>query len=141
MARGMVAPFFRDEHAKERAAAEAAAAAEVQRHGEAAESAEKKVVRWSGIGAAAGSLGRKARLAAEKIGVQGEGALEGGYRHYKMRAQHQHDFCFSRFNCSDAPFGFAPSSRGAPPSVPPPRRAVPVKMQSVVVGGIGVERG
>ena len=50
MARGMVAPFFRDEHAKERAAAEAAAAAEVHRHGEAAESAEKKVVRWSGIG-------------------------------------------------------------------------------------------
>jgi hypothetical protein len=80
-------------------------------------------------GAAAGSLGRKARLAAEKFGVQGEGALEGGYGHYKMRAQHQHDFRFSRFNCSDARFEFTP--RGAPPSAPP------VETQSVVVRGAG----
>ena len=80
-------------------------------------------------GAAAGSLGRKARLAAEKFGVQGEGALEGGYGHYRMRAQHQHDFRFSRFNCSDAPFEFAPPhKRGAPPS-----RVPPVETQSVVV--------
>ena len=118
MARDMVVPFFGDEHAEGHTAAEAAAAAEVQRHAEATESAEK-VVRWSGNGAAAGSLGRKARLAAEKFGLQGEGALEGGYRHYKMGAQHQHDFRFSRFNCSDEPFEFAPSSRRAPASAPP----------------------
>ena len=30
--------------------------------------------------------------------MQGEGALEGGYAHYRMRAQHEHDFRFSRFN-------------------------------------------
>ena len=63
--------------------------------------------------------------------MQGEGALEGGYAHYRMRAQHEHDFRFSRFNCSDAPFRFAsPRKRAAPPpSVPP------VETQSVVVSG------
>ena len=90
-------------------------------------------------GAAAGSLGRKARLAAEKFGVQGEGALEGGYGHYKMRAQHQHDFRFSRFNCSDAPFRFAsPRKRAAPPPSAPPVETQSVVMSSAV-SGEGVE--
>ena len=49
MARGFVASFFGDEYEEEHASAEAAAAAEVQRHSEAAEITEK-VVRWSGSG-------------------------------------------------------------------------------------------
>ena len=71
--------------------------------------------------------------------VQGEGALEGGYAHYRMRAQHEHDFRFSRFNCSDAPFRFAtPRKRAAPPPSVPPFETQSVVMSSAL-SGEGVE--
>ena len=75
--------------------------------------------------------------------VQGEGALEGGYAHYRMRAQHEHDFRFSRFNCSDAPFRFvSPRKRAAPPPSAPPVETQSVVMSSAVSGeGVEVEVG
>ena len=68
-------------------------------------------VRWSGSGGAAGALGRSARLAAEKFGMQGEGAIEGSVRHYRVSSLHSHDFRYSRFNCSDGP---APTASRGP---------------------------
>ena len=47
-------------------------------------------VSWSGSGGAAGALGRSARLAAERFGMQGEGAIEGAVRHYRAASLHSH---------------------------------------------------
>ena len=71
-----------------------------------------------GAGAAAGSLGRAARLAAEKYGLQGEGALEGSYKFYRLARLHSHDFRFARFNCSDRVFDFDDPRRPPPPPAP-----------------------
>ena len=53
----------------------------------------------SGLGRA--SAGRNDVEAADgRRGPQGEGSIEGLHAHYMLRALHDHDFRYSRFNCT-----------------------------------------
>ena len=49
--------------------------------------------------AAAGLTGLD-RTTASTLSAQGEGAIEGLHRHYRVHTLHSHDFRYSRFNCS-----------------------------------------